>query len=312
MVNGNARRRVLVAAAALGPMQDLFCQEPLERWEILETDSFPLAHFTLQYTPCDLLLVNDDLLEREGDSAMAWLAFQRPIPMVYLSGNSPERLAKALELGIAHCLPRATALAAPSLLDRALEQALHRGQMERRQQELHSQLSQTRRHVDRLVNLLWRTTPGQGDLPWYTQRHMMERLQEELARAGRHQMPLTVAVGELSTEGRGEETIPVPDWATEVIVRSKRRSDVAGQYGPNGFMLLLGQTTEKGGLECCRRLRTFLEQPAPVPEAGAAVRACFGLASTESGEHSPQAVLRLAEENLQAARNHGEERIIAS
>ena len=55
------RRRVLVAAAVLEPMQDLFAKESMARWEILETDSFSLARFTLQYNPCDVLVVNDDL-----------------------------------------------------------------------------------------------------------------------------------------------------------------------------------------------------------------------------------------------------------
>ena len=45
--------------------------------------------------------------------------------------------------------------------------------------------------------------------------------------------------------------------------RSKRRCDVAGQYGPQGFMLLLPQTPPEGAVHFCRRLQGLLDDVPP-------------------------------------------------
>lgn len=313
MVRAGERRRVLVATAVLHPMQELFAQESLHRWDLLEADSFSLARFTLQHNPCDVLVIDDDLLQHEGYQGMAWLAWQRRVPMVYLSGASPERYARAMELGISQCLPRVMAFAQPALLDRALEQAMNVFEAQAGQQRLRQQLGQTRKHVDRLVSLLWRTSPRQGETHWYPQRHMLERLQEELARTERHKIPLTVAVGEVTPSTKQPEPAPLPDWSADVIVRTKRRCDVAGQYGPQGFMLLMVQTPRNGGLECCKRLQQFLEHPAETGQGPhEAVRAFFGLASTVGEQNSPQVILRLAEQSLEAARASTHDRIVVA
>lgn len=120
--------------------------------------------------------------------------------------------------------------------------------------------------------------------------------------------PLSVAVGELqSTEGGGAM---VPDWAAEAIVRGKRRSDVVGQYGPGGFLMLMMHTPKPGGVTCCRRLQEALEHPA---ETGAprAMRSYFGIATATADESAPQMLLRIAEENLEAARSLSESCVVA-
>jgi PleD family two-component response regulator len=47
--------------------------------------------------------------------------------------------------------------------------------------------------------MLWQASPTAGRTRWFSQRHMMERLEEEVARADRHGTPLSVILGE--TEG---------------------------------------------------------------------------------------------------------------
>src|SRR5438132_1402068 len=58
-------------------------------------------------------------------------------------------------------------------------------------------LGECRRQVRRLVTLLWAQSPTESHPRWFTQRHMMERLHEEIARTQRHGSPLAVVLGEV-------------------------------------------------------------------------------------------------------------------
>ena len=310
------RRRVLIAAAtgADEPLRHLFCTEPLAGWDTLEADSFSRARFLLQHNPCDVVLVNDDLFEREGGQGMAWLTCQRETPVVFLAGSSAPHFQKAYELGAHVCLPRQLVLEHPPLLATAMDQALKTGDMHLRYKKARECLTQTRQHIDRLVNMIWRTTSRQADVPWFSQRSMLERLGEELARVERHQVPLTLALGEIqpAEEDPSSDARTMPDWAMDLIARGKRRCDVAGQYGPVGFMLLMVQTPIKGGIHCCRRLQKSIEHAKETlagPHKG--LHAYFGVSGTMAGKTSAIALLRSAEQNLEAARMDAKERMVA-
>ncbi len=314
MMIDNDVRRVLIAAGpgANQSLQQLFSAEPFKGWETLEADSFSRARFVLQHDPCDLLLVNDDLLEREGGQGLAWLAQQRETPILCLAGSAPEIFQKAYEQGASVCLPRHMVMAHPLLLITAMEQALKAGALRQNQRQTRSRLLETRQHVDRLVNMIWRTTQRQAEVHWFSQRYMMERLSEELARAERHQVPLTLALGEVQpVENKPDDSGLMPDWTLSAIANGKRRSDVAGQYGMDGFMLLMVHTPVKGGLLCCRRLQQAIEHPQEaLPGPHADLHAYFGISGTAAGKMSAASILRCAEQNLEAARADAKERLV--
>ena len=96
------------------------------------------------------------------------------------------------------------------------------------------------------VSMIWRTTPRQAEVSWFSQRYMMERLSEELARARALPSPY-LALGEVKAamEDIPEENATIPDWIVPTIAKGKRRCDVAGQYGL-GFMLLMVHTPIEG------------------------------------------------------------------
>ena len=292
------RRRVLVAS---GPdkekeFHNLFAREPLDEWELLTADSFSKARFNLQHNPCDVLVVSEDLYDREGNQALTWLTFEPETPVVFLAGPSPEKLTQVYEQGVTHCVQRDMALVHPPLLAAVMNRALQTGELSNLWERTKEQLSESRQHVDRLVNLIWRMSPRQADQQWYSQRYMLERLQEELARAERHGVPFTLAIGELQLPATDGDSASLPSWTADIIVKVKRRCDVAGQYGPRGFLLLMAHTAKPGGVICCRRLRRFLEQP------NRDLRVYFGIASAGPDRFTPQALLRAAEENLETAR----------
>ena len=304
--------RVLVAAGP--PVQpgllELFGREPLTAWNLVPADSFAHARFLLQHQPCDLLLISSDLIPSEGNQAFTWLALQSGTPSVLVGANQPELFARAHELGMAACLPLAMAHASPYLLDVVMHQAMLASAGKSANLRLQRQLADSSRHVDRLVQMIWRITPREDD-HWYSQRHMLERLQEELARCHRHELPLSLAVGELQPVG-DDGARSVPDWAADSIVRGKRRCDVVGQYGPDGFMLLMVHTPKPGGVTCCKRLQDYLEHPAATLNGPhRPVRSFFGIASMTDKETSAQSLLRIAEENLETARQELELRIVA-
>ncbi len=311
-MSAHERPRVLVAAVAeqSGHLHALFAQEPLAGWEMQAANSFAQARFTLQHQPCDLLMATSELLEREGGQGLAWLAFQREAPILFLGDDQATLYAQAYDLGAAMCLPWTLALGHPPLLHAVMQHAMTDWEAKIVQERTRSQLSDSRRQVDRLVQMIWRLTPRHDD-HWYSQRHMLERLHEELARCQRYQLPLSIAVGEL--EQPAEDAAPrLPDWAAESIVRGKRRCDVVGQYGPDGFLLLMVQTPKPGGVTCCRRLQDYLEHPTQDLNAPhLPVRSFFGIASMNGEQNTPQGLLRLAEQNLEMARGQEQTRIVA-
>jgi diguanylate cyclase (GGDEF)-like protein len=309
------RRRVLVATCDDKPVCGLFSQPPLDEWEPVAADSFERAQFVAQHNPCEILLIGEDLFHREGEAGLTWLARQHHVPTILLAGCTARTLELAYRHGVHICLPRDLTMRCPEVLGAALQRAALFGEERLHGRHTADQLIQCRRHVDRLVNVLWRTAPAvDRNDHWYTQRHMLSRLQEELARKERHGIPLTVAVGEVDAEDDHvlPEVVSVPDWTAATITRSKRRCDVVGQYGLSGFLLLMVHTPKTGGMTCCRRLQRMLETPAD-PKIGPAgpVRAYFGLASTPSGTATPQSLLRCAEQNLELARSSGDDRVVA-
>ncbi|MFO0967964.1 MAG: diguanylate cyclase [Gemmataceae bacterium] len=288
-------------------MRPLFHGDALKHWDMLEAESFSHARYLLQYEPADALLVHQDLLDSDGAQGLSWLASHRKAPVVFLSQECLTSAALAYELGASLCLSMQEALAHPLLLAKSLERAVYCHAIETQLDTTRERLARSRRHVDRLVNVMWRMTPTDADSPWFSQRHMMERLDEEIARSKRHKAPLTIALGELSDASTDEGTLP--HWTVEAILKTKRRDDVVGQYGKNGFLLLLVHTPVQGGMHCVRRLQKIIEHDRAELQAPHRPRAYFGLTGADEKREDAIALLRAAEEGLDTARREENERI---
>jgi diguanylate cyclase (GGDEF)-like protein len=309
------RRRVLIAAApgARAPLAEPFARGQVEGWEAVEADSFEQARFQLQHDGCDVLLVDHSLYRSDDADGLAWLSRQQQ-PVVFLAGADPAGLVGVLERGAGQWLPRELALAQPSLLAVVLNQAAARSDQRRSHRRLGEALQECRRQVQRLVSLLWGLSPTEAHPRWFTQRHMMERLQEELARTQRYGLPLSLVLGEVRS---GDDALVPSDapqvtaWTAERVTRCKRRTDVAGQYGPSGFILLLAHTPTAGAAVCCRRLGSVLEGgPGPAPAPPGPVAAYFGISSYGAGHANAKGLLGRAEECLEQAKENGNGRVV--
>jgi diguanylate cyclase (GGDEF)-like protein len=303
------RRRVLLAAAEgeRRRLRELFAGGPLHDWEVVEADSCRQARFVRQLDPCDLLVVDDSLPREAGE--LEWLAGGEPGPVLFLADVTPEGALDALRQGADTWLPRTPALEHPALLAAALERLAAFADAQRETWAATQSLADCRRQCDRLVDLLWAAVPGEGPGRWLSQRHLLERFEEEVARSRRHGDPLAVVLGEVRP-GRGagsdrstdEAARAVAAWTARRVSEVKRRSDVAGQYGLHGFMMLLPQTTEAGAAGCCRRLEVHLRPPADGTGPPPPLHTCFGVAAFAPDMSTTQGLLRRAEESLEEAR----------
>src|SRR5262249_32533172 len=183
-----AGRRVLLAAAepASTECRPLFKADALREWEVIEADSLERARFLLQLDPCDVLLLDCGLYRGGGGKELSWLAAQRRTPVLFLGDFNAETIADALRQGAQFWLPRELARRHAPVLAAMLRQAAEFGDVQRRSQETSAALEDTRRQVSRLVNLIWDAVPGEGRARWFTQRHMLERLEEEVIRTQRY------------------------------------------------------------------------------------------------------------------------------
>jgi diguanylate cyclase (GGDEF)-like protein len=309
------RRRVLIVAAPdeRAALAAPFARGQVEGWEAGEAESFEQAHFLLQHDTFDVLLVDHSVYRPDAVDGLDWLSQQQQPPVAYLAGDDPAALTAMLERGAGQWLPHDLALAQPDLLAAILNQAAARGDLRRQQRRLGDALRECRRQVRQLVSLLWTLSPTEGHPRWFTQRHMMERLQEEIARTQRHGTPLSVVVGEVragNVNGTPPDAPQVTAWAAERIARWKRRTDVAGQYGPGGFILLLAHTPPAGAAVCCRRLRTVLEEGAAPSLLAGPIAAFFGISAYDTDHANSKSLLSRAEDCLARARGNGNGNVV--
>jgi PleD family two-component response regulator len=290
-------RALLAAQAAeIEALRRPFADANLAGWQVAEADSWEQAHFLLHHDACDVLLADGGL--PPGPDGLAWLAGPRLTPVVMLTCPQAETVAAALESGADVWLPRDLALANPAVLAAGLDQARRWGDLRQRLRREGGSLQESRGRVGRLVDLLWQCAPHGPRPGWFTQRHMLERLQEEVARTARYGTPLSVLLAEF------RPAPPAAAWTAERIARVKRRCDVAGQYGPHGFMLLLPNTPRAGAEAVRERLEEALRQAGAANDVPAA--AALGVAACSGERATVPGLLRRAEEDLASARGRAD------
>jgi diguanylate cyclase (GGDEF)-like protein len=305
-------RRVLVAAAdtARCPYLALSGPASFPTWDVLLADSFERAHFVLQMDHCDVLLLDASLFLNENEG-LPWLLARHPLPTLYVADTDSASVLAALKQGAHQWLSRTAALSDPAVLSETLHRVAAVGDWQRRARVAGEALQDAQRQVSRLVALLWEAAPIGGSR-WFTQRHMLERLDQEVARCDRQSGALSIVLGEMHSLVRPrfspDEAHALAAWTAERLALSKRRADVAGQYGPHGFLLVLPGTTNAGAVAGCKRLQSLLEAASgPLPQ----LQVCFGVASYSATTATVKALLGRAEERLQLARAGNGERVVA-
>jgi len=291
--------RVLLAATPshLEALRILFETPELAAWTIIEADTAERLHFLERFHSCDAFVLDADLV---SDADVLRLRSGVRKPVILLGEGHPP---PCFDLRTASWtwLPIAAVLQHPSLLVATLGHLNDVVGVQEKCARAQAAWQSCRRQVDGLVDLLWQVVPGEMSVPWFSQRYMLQRCEEEVARSRRHATPLSVVLGDLHFPC-GDEPSWLPRWVVQRICRSKRRSDVAGQYGPRGFMLLLPSTPATGAAACCQRLHQVLATMPAGEGPPAPVQLAFGIADQGSTAPTVPSLLRRAEEALERAK----------
>lgn len=301
MLAGQDQHRVLLVSSAETQLEEVFSLEEMNPWQPIRADSFARAMLVQQSNPCEILIVDQSIFEKEGMDGLIWLIRKQTTPMVFLADLSADIIGRVVQEGVQFWLPRGQSLQNPQILSGTLHQALLWFADKQACLRFRDSMEQYQSQVDRLVSLLWQTGQLETEKRWYSYRHMLERLSEEVNRAHRHGIPLTLVLGEMEIEADSEELdANLTTWAADRIFQHKRQSDAVGQYGMQGFMLLLSHTSPDGAKQCCQRLKTRLESREPAIRGP--IKAFFGISEFTPENSSPQSLLRKAEERLLVAR----------
>lgn len=150
-------------------------------------------------------------------------------------------------------------------------------------------------------------------------RALYDALRHELVRSERYSHPLAVivfdvdhfkSVNDRHGHAAGDEVLRhVASIATKVI----RNTDTVARYGGEEFVVVAPETDLPNALRLAERLRTALRS-SDIPldqDATLSVTASFGVALLQPGEHSPDNVLRRADQALYAAKAAGRDRVEA-
>jgi len=150
-------------------------------------------------------------------------------------------------------------------------------------------------------------------------RHFEERLLEEVQRAKRHQLPLSLVMVDLDnfkvindTYGHqaGDEALRI---SARVIRNTIRTIDLAARYGGEEFAIILPQTPKPGAAiiadRICAEFRK-LDLPFPRRESGPLITGSLGLACFTKGIETPDDLIRQADTALYHAKAQGKNQVV--
>lgn len=154
----------------------------------------------------------------------------------------------------------------------------------------------------------------------YNRRHMEDSLKRELDRARRKGMPLGVAMMDLDHFKRlndqyghilGDQALRD---AARIVTESLRSSDIACRFGGEEFLLIMPEASQSAVAARANEIRASLagHEVSMGDQVYGGLTASFGVASTETCEHSSSALIRAADQALYEAKHAGRNRVVAS
>jgi two-component system cell cycle response regulator len=151
-----------------------------------------------------------------------------------------------------------------------------------------------------------------------TRDHFMEMLERELARAGRHELDLSLCLVDLDRFGSINETYGYPTGdrifseISKLLRNGIRRSDVICRYGGGEFAVILPHTQTQGASIACERLRQSVAE-SPFEYAGSrfAMTVSIGIGVFCANKmKTPEELIALTEAALRRAKEEGRNRVV--
>jgi diguanylate cyclase (GGDEF)-like protein len=163
---------------------------------------------------------------------------------------------------------------------------------------------------------IYRMTIIDGLTQAYNKRYFLENLEKELPRCARHQRPLSLLMFDIDHFKRinDEHGHLTGDFVLRELARRVRtrirKEEVFARYGGEEFALNLPETPKEGALKVAEDLRRIVDaEPFDFEGDRIAISISVGVATTIN-EISPEAFIKLADDNLYRAKRAGRNRVV--
>lgn len=158
----------------------------------------------------------------------------------------------------------------------------------------------------------------------FNRRYLDRRLSEEVARAGRHHLPLSILLVDIDhfkhvNDGFGHQAgDQVLVALAEIFAQDLREADVVARYGGEEFLVIAPHTPLAAAILVAERLRTRIEahqfcSHTEMGEVGKIdVTASIGVASLSEDANTKEKLIQIADASLYRAKQEGRNRVRAN
>jgi diguanylate cyclase (GGDEF)-like protein len=267
----------------------------------------------------DSLLPNGHLRQDAVTSMRSLARFQGDAAFIILAQEEDQAHAVyALQEGASDYLLKDQVQRNPLNFCRSIKAAVQRKLLEREFQRTVELLRERNRELEMVNQQLWKLSHTDELTGHFNRRHIMSRLDEEVARGIRYGSRLSVVLADIDHFKHINDTFGhlAGDRALQAIAdlfRSKlRESDLIGRFGGEEFLLILPHTDLTGAEAFCHRLRDHVaNHPVQLAEQLVYITSSFGLANLSPEIDTSQKLLRMADRNLYRAKTEGRNRVVA-